>query len=145
MPSLMVSYTGDSSGLNFKLALYGTSLALADHGRVFDSSHSDNPSCYYMPSLMVNCPGDMVAGFSGSTATNYMSALYCWRLSSGVTSVPTNFWTGTFKTSPRAGDYSATTLDPIDDWSFWTVQQYGTNNGALVSWGTAVTRIRPNP
>jgi len=48
----------------------------------------------------------------------------------------------------RWGDYSATTLDPIDDWSFWTVQEY---NGGIPpeldtpNWETVVARIRPEP
>jgi len=39
----------------------------------------------YFPSLMVNCAGDMVMGFSGSSATNYISAYYTWRLNNGPT------------------------------------------------------------
>jgi len=122
-----------------------TSLRLADHGKIYDTNHTDNPWWHYFPSLMVNCAGDMIAGFSGSTATNYMSALFHWRLSSGATNVPTVVKAGTYQTPSRAGDYSATTLDPTDDWTFWTVQQYGTNFGIAPSWGTFVTKIRPNP
>ncbi len=48
------------------------------------------------------------------------------------------------------GDYSATTLDPTDDWSFWTVQEYanpwtGSQGFTFGRWGTVVSRIRPNP
>jgi len=121
------------------------SLSLADHSRIFDSSPSDNPWYYYFPSIMVNRAGEMVAGFSGSTATNYMSALYSWRLSNGVNNTPTVYQAGTYLTSSRAGDYSATTLDPTDDCTFWTVQQYGNNFNGIVSWGTAIVRVRPNP
>jgi hypothetical protein len=32
--------------------------------------------------LIINCAGDMVMGFSGSSATNYIGAYYSWRLSS---------------------------------------------------------------
>jgi len=47
------------------------------------------------------------------------------------------------------GDYSATTLDPTDDWSFWTVQEYAkpwTNNlGSVFNvWGTVIGKIKPN-
>jgi len=71
---------GDSSGAAvtdrdavFKLQISpdGTTLALADHGRVFDPA-ATNAWWYYFPSLIVNCAGDMVAGFSGSSPTNYI-------------------------------------------------------------------------
>jgi hypothetical protein len=112
----------------------------------------NNPPYYYFPSLMVNCAGDMVMGFSGSSATNYISAYYTWRLSNekilnqprliraGITNFPSTRW----------GDYSATTLDPTDDWSFWTVQQYADPAGddsqfPGFPWSTAIARIRPSP
>ena len=94
----------------------------------------------------------MVAGFSGYGLTNYISAYYTWRLSSG--SMPVNprlLQSGAVKfAGDRVGDYCATSLDPIDDWSFWTVQEYATTAqvlpGVFVNrWGTVVARINPNP
>jgi len=154
------TYAGDSSGAAvtrsgmqwFKLQISpdGTTLALADHGRVFDPA-ATNAWWYYFPSLIVNCAGDMVAGFSGSSPTNYIGSFYVWRVASGATlgqprliqdgtvTFPGNHW----------GDYSATSLDPTDDWSFWTVQQYATlvqlPAGSANRWGTVVARLKPNP
>jgi hypothetical protein len=149
------TYNGDASGSNvtrsgvqwFKLQISSdsSSLSLADHGRIFDSSQSDNPWWYYFPSIMVNRADEMVAGFSGSTATNYLSALYSWRLSNGTGSVPTVFQAGTTNAPSRSGDYSATTLDPTDDCTFWTVQAYGAPWLTFQRWGTAISRVRPNP
>ena len=146
------TYTGDSSGtgvtrsgmqwLKLQLSPGSSSLTLADHARVFDT----NGWWYYFPSLMVNCAGDMVAGFSGSTATNYVSAFYTWRLSSGaVLGQPGVIQAGTSSSPNRAGDYSATTLDPTDDWSFWTVQEYPKTVLGSARWGTVIGKIRPNP
>lgn len=49
----------------------------------------------------------------------------------------------------RWGDYSATTLDPADDWSFWTVQEYadpaGDPDGVGFPWETVVARIKAGP
>ena len=56
-------------------------------------------------------------------AAFYMSALYSWRLSCGAANGPTLIKAGTYQTPDRAGDYSATTLDPSDNWAFWTVQE----------------------
>ena len=156
------TYSGDSSGSNvsrsgvqwFKLQISpdSTSLSMADHGRIFDSSQTDNPWWYYTPSMMVNCAGDMVVGFSGSSATNYVGAFYTWRLSSGATlDKPRLFQPGSITFSPSQwGDYSAPSLDPNDDWSFWTVQEYATpatsaHGDVIGAWGTVVARIRPNP
>ena len=151
------TYVGDWTGTNvdrsatqwlrLQISPDNSGLALTDHGRVFDAAQT-NPWWYYFPSLMVNCAGDMVAGFSGSRATNYIAAFYTSRVARGVTAGSPlmiqpgiSYWTG-----ERWGDYSATTLDPTDDWSFWTVQDYSTN--ALAGshrWATVVAKIRPSP
>jgi hypothetical protein len=104
----------------------------------------------HFPSLMVNCAGDMVMGFSGSSATNYISAFYTQRLANGyVPGPPRVVQAGTTPYyNSDWGDYSATTLDPTDDWSFWTVQQYmDTVNdpSPVIDWKTVIARIRPNP
>ena len=136
--------------LQFAISADSTTLTLADHGRVFDSSPSDNPFWYYMPSLAVNCAGDMVSGFSGSSATNYIGAFYSCRLSSSVTlNQPASIRAGTTSSFGQWGDYSATMTDPADPWRFWTVQEYATPvqvpQGVKSGWGTIIAGIRPNP
>jgi hypothetical protein len=152
------TYAGDASGTNVDrsaiqwLALGispdATTLTLADHGRIFDPA-ATNAGWYYFPSLAVNCAGDMVTGFSGSSATNYIGCFYSWRLANGVMlDKPRTIQLGTIADNNpgfRWGDYSATTLDPTDDWSFWTVQEYASQVGVIEQWGTAVSKIRPNP
>ena len=126
-------------------------LVYSTHGRVYDSTSTTNAHYYYFPSLMVNCAGDMVMGFSGSSATNYIGAYYTWRLSGGATlETPRVIRDGSIAFSDRHwGDYSATTLDPTDDWSFWTVQQYADPAGAddvgTSPWRTVITKLRPVP
>jgi hypothetical protein len=100
---------------------------------------------------MVNCAGDMVIAFSGASVTNYIGAFYSWRLASGLTlQHPRLIRDGKnpYNINDRWGDYSATTLDPTDDWSFWTVQEYADDLGDPVNayvWATVVARIRPTP
>src|SRR5882724_6376547 len=145
------TYVGNSSGTNvdrsgmqwlkLQISADATTLALADHGRFYDTNQTANPWWYYFPSIMVNCAGDMVAGFSGSTATTYASAFYTWRVSSGAMLGQAGLiQTGT--SGGRAvGDYSATTLDPTDDWSFWTVQSYSAAPPGFPNrWGTVVAK-----
>lgn len=97
--------------------------------------------------VTVNGPGDMVAGFSGSSASNYIGAFYTLRSTNGATTEVRQIQPGTIGHSGDWGDYSATTLDPTDNWSFWTVQEfakpYGIFNGS--GWATVIAKIRPNP
>ena len=142
----------DRSGLQWlKLSVdaEGGTLSYSAHGRVYDPA-STNPFYYYYPSLMVNGAGDMVMGFSGSNATNYIGAFYTWKPAAGsTTAVPRLIQVGgTGFLSSRWGDYSATTLDPTDDCSFWTVQEYAdpsVDPGGDWPWATVIAEIRPNP
>ncbi len=152
------AYNGDQSGasvdrsavqwLKLQVNTSVGTLLCAAHGRIFDATLTANAMYYYVPSLMVNCAGDMVTGFSGSSVSNYVSAYYSWRLASGVgLNQPRLLQVGTtFFDYLRWGDYSATTIDPTDDWSFWTVQEY---SDALQTrsapWATVVAKIRPAP
>jgi hypothetical protein len=119
---------------------------------IYDRGNTST-NCYwfYFPSLMVNCAGDAMVAFSGSSHTNYIGAFYTSRLAGGsMVATPRLIRNGLSALigNSRWGDYSATTLDPIDDWSFWTVQQYnGSPYGEpdQLHWSTVVARIRPLP
>ena len=153
-------YTGDASGTNvdrsaaqwlaFEISPDVTTLTLVDHSRVYDPAAS-NAWWYYFSSLAVNCPGDMMMGFSGSSPTNYIGAFYTWRLANGLTpGGPRMLQSGTTNFDGRWGDYSATTLDPSDDWSFWTVQEYSTpfvnpRGVGFEGWSTVIAKVRPSP
>ena len=84
-----------------------------------------------MPSLVVNTNGDMVIGFSGSSANQYVSAYYWGRLNIGTSPAnPVLYFGGkdwldtpSPRTVFRWGDYSHTTLDP-DGLKFWTIQEH---------------------
>lgn len=138
----------DRSGiqwLRMMLESSGGSMTLANYGRVYDSS-AESPHYFYFGSLMVNCSGDMVTAFSGSAATNYISAFFAARNASSATTGSVRLLragTSAFCDGSRWGDYSATTLDPEDDWSLWPVQQYAAPD--LFSWQTVIARIRPQP
>jgi hypothetical protein len=126
-------------------------LSYSTHGRVYDRAVT-NALYYYFPSLMVNCAGDMVMAFSGSGVTNYIGAYYTWRLAGGATlDVPRIIRAGVTNYDVPGGlwgDYSATSLDPADDWSFWTVQEYAGPEGELSTddhWQTVISKLRPIP
>jgi hypothetical protein len=135
--------------LKFNVSVGGTNLAYADHGRVFDDcAPSMNPHWYYFPSLMVNQVGDMVMGFSGSSAESFIGAFYWWRLANGSSADrPVLLQAGQAHHGPfQFGDYSSTTLDPVDGLSFWTVQEFAKDEGATPDfWGTWIARLNLDP
>lgn len=103
---------------------------------------------YFFPGIAVNALGDMVVGFSGSHAGEYASAYYTGRSAtdaSGETAPPVLMRAGTAPQNNidsfgrnRWGDYSLTAVDPTDDSTLWTVQEYA---HAENIWGTWVARL----
>ncbi|NLI00871.1 MAG: Ig-like domain repeat protein [Chthonomonadales bacterium] len=126
-------------------------LALADQGRVFDQSAED-PMFYYYGSIVVSGQGHAAVGFSGSNTANYVGAYTCGRLAS----TPAGTMLGVMQIKDglagydqliggrnRWGNYSATTLDPNDDMSIWTIQEYAdsTDDNPANVWGTWIARL----
>ena len=145
------SYTNvDRSGiqwLRFQVDANGGTLTFTNNGRIYDPA-ATNAMYYYVPSLMVNGNGDMLMGFSGSSVSNYISAYYSWRLGSGsMLAQPNLIQSGTVKYSNQQwGDYSATTLDPTDGVSIWSVQAYTEGSPTRsAAWATVVGKILPHP
>ena len=141
-----------------ELDVHTTQASLIQSGRAFDP-FSTNPRSYYFPSVMVNGLGYMVMGFSGSSATEYAGAFATGRLPSDplgslqpvtLLKAGEGAYTITFGSSlNRWGDYSYTSLDPTDDRTLWTIQEYaaatvppGSGAGDTTSrWGTWITPL----
>ena len=114
------------------------SLSLVQNGLVADGS-----VYYFFPSIMVNSRGDAVMGFTGSDATRYAAAYYTGRSSTdpaGEMAAPVLLKAGTAAQNNiddygrnRWGDYSLCSLDPNDELTMWTVQEYGHSTNV---WGT---------
>ncbi|MBI1827053.1 MAG: hypothetical protein HY287_09815 [Planctomycetes bacterium] len=103
--------------------------APVQQGRVSD------PNLYYIfPSIAVNANGEVALGFSGSSSSTFAGAYYtahCAGGAAGTMQTVAQLKAGvgpylkTFGgTENRWGDYSATAIDPLDDSSFWTLQEY---------------------
>ena len=113
--------------------------ALAQQGRV-----SDPARFYYYPSIAVNSNGDIALGFSGSSTTEFAGGFYTARSiadPAGFTQIVSTLKAGEgtyFKDlgsgQNRWGDYSATVVDPSDDLTFWTLQEYAAT--PINTWGT---------
>jgi hypothetical protein len=104
---------------------------------------------YYFPSIAANAFGNVVIGFSRSgTGTDGFISSYAivGETVGGLTtfSSPTLLKQGGSiydVGSNRWGDYSATTLDPTDPFSFWTIQEFA---NAQNTWSTQITQIKVN-
>ena len=104
---------------------------------------SDASLHYYMPGISVNADDEMVVGFSGSDTNTYAGAWFTGRVPSdppGETGPPLEYYPGvapytqlTSTGTNRWGDYSLTSIDPLDG-SFWTIQEFAPNSG----WATRI-------
>lgn len=104
---------------------------------------------YMMPSISVNANDEVVLGFSGSSANQFAGAYFAGRVPTdpaGQLSAPVLLKAGanSYNTVDasgvnRWGDYSLTTIDPLDDLTVWTIQEYARN--AADTWGTRIGRL----
>lgn len=108
------------------------------------------------PSIAVNEANDMVIGYSAFSPASYASAAYSYRRASdspGVMSAPYVYKSGEanyYKTYGgfynRWGDYSMTVVDPLDDTTFWTIQEYAeTPVNSESQWGTWWAKVVTTP
>ena len=125
--------------------------SVIQQGTFFDSSLV-NPRYFYYPSIMTNVRGDLSLACSTSAADQYVDALTLGRLASdppGTLQAPVFLTNAShaynFQLAPqdggsvqRWGDYSYTALDPSDDMTMWTAQEFtaGTDN-----WGIQITQL----
>jgi hypothetical protein len=120
-------------------------------GRVDDSNGA---RFFAYPSIAVNKVNDLLIGYARFTASVYAGAGYAFRsgadpanilrsdtlLKGGLATYYKTFGGG----ENRWGDYSGTAVDPVDDSSFWTIQQYAALPvGGTDRWGTWWGRIIP--
>ena len=90
----------------------------------------------YFPSLDINDEGDIGMTFMESSVNEYLSmyvtgqSIYNGYYGTGVMEPPALAIAGTTRyTSSRIGDYSGTSLDTGDRYSFWSFNQYARTNG----------------
>jgi hypothetical protein len=112
-------------------------------GTVFDST-----MWYMMPSISVNANSDVVVAFSGSNESQFAGAYFAGRVSSDPTdqlSAPVLYKSGnaaynTVDSSGvnRWGDYSLTSVDPTDDETIWTIQEF---TRSADQWGTRIAKL----
>jgi hypothetical protein len=131
--------------------------SLRQSGTIFNNAGSD-PIYYWMGTVIVSGQGHAAFGMSASNNSMYPSAATVGRLSGdslGTTQgTPVIYEAGAGAYNPplddgsssgarRWGDFSYTSLDPCDDMTMWTIQEY---TNATNSYGVrAVKLLAPPP
>jgi len=131
---------------------------LKQSGTLFMPSVSNtfDQRSYWMPSVMVSGQGHMGLGCSQAGSQEYINAAAAGRLVSdslGVTQAATQLTLANTAYNPaqdpggqnsvrRWGDFSFTSLDPCDDMTLWTIQEYC---NAANSWGVRVVKLLAPP
>jgi len=129
----------------------GQTPSIRQSGTIFDAAAS-NPRFFFIPSVMVSGQGHAAFGFSTSGASEHPNAATVGRLvgdtlgTVGTTQLYTNststYGPQTSSTVQRWGDYSYTSLDPMDDMTMWTVQEF---SNATNSWAVRVVKLIAPP
>jgi hypothetical protein len=129
-----------------------TNGAIQQRGRIDDASGN---TFYAYPSIAVNQNSDALIGYSRFSASQYAGAGYAFRAASDPA--------GTLRTSAtlkdgqapyykinggtrnKWGDFSNSSIDPLNDTDFWTIQEYAAlPSGSVDRWGTWWGRIVPS-
>ncbi len=145
------SGSGDRDGARwYQIGDLSSTPSLTQSGTLFDTATS-NPRFFWMPSIAMNGQGH--ASLNTSTAGNgrFAEVASSGRLAFqplGTTekfdltqSSSSSYNIG--QDSPRRwGDYSQTVVDPTDDQTFWTFQEYANANQ---SWGVRVIQLKAPP
>ncbi|NJD62519.1 MAG: hypothetical protein FIA93_07345, partial [Deltaproteobacteria bacterium] len=177
---LWVAHTvADNTNNRTEIAWYQIDPNLADpadadatwgylHHPVQQGRISDPIRSYFNPSIAVNANHDVVIGFSGSSPQEYPGAFYAARAGGDPPGTMRPIETLKPGEAPYTrlvggtrkawGIYSATVVDPIDNVTFWTLQEYsaapdntwGTWWGAVSAGppavsGVSVTATPPGP
>ena len=145
----------------------GTDGSFQDGGRVEDptATASNGGKWYAYPTLTVNQYNDVLLGFSQFSSAQWPAAGYTFRYmtdAAGTMRDPyiykagEGFYWKTFGGGRnRWGDYSNTQVDPVNDVTLWTIQEYskpegsplaatGDNSGVWSTWWASVSPSHGN-
>jgi hypothetical protein len=109
-----------------------------------------DPNVYYwLGSIAQDKAGNIAVGFSASSQQVYPSVQFAGRTAGdplGTMGGPSTMVDGTgsqFSSYHRWGDYSAMTVDPSDDCTFWYTQEYYSTTSSF-NWKTRIGSFRFN-
>ncbi len=122
----------------------GNSLSVYQQG-----TYAPDSSYRWMGSIAMDKSGDMALGYSVSSSSMHPGIRYTGRLPTdplgqmpqGEATVITGGGSQTGQSLSRWGDYSAMSVDPSDDCTFWYTQEYIPSNGAF-NWHTRIASFK---
>jgi hypothetical protein len=149
--SLWLAHTvGNGSGIAsvrwYQLNVSGGTVVTS--GPVQQGTFNPDSNHRFMPSLAVDGSGNMAVGYSVSSSAMYPAIRYAGRLVTDPLNTlgqgETTLWAGTGAQTntcggnpcQRWGDYSAMSVDPVDDCTFWYTNEYYAANGG--NWQTRI-------
>ena len=135
-----------------------TTPTLNQFGTVYDTNATAdiNQLNYWIPTIMVSGQGHAAMGFSVAGTNAYANAATVGRLASdplNTMETVVNYTSNSFAYNPaldtgagngsrRWGDYSYTSLDPTDDMTMWTIQEFTSSTD---NYGTRVAKLLAPP
>ena len=163
--SIALDNTGSPSGTDTRMGMRWYELAglatgqtpsVFQSGTVFQPSPSNTTDqrCFWMGAIMVTGQGHAAMGFSVAGANEFANAGWAGRLandSPGTMRAPALYTASTTPYNPhdsggspisRWGDYSYTCVDPDDDMTLWTIQEFC---NATNSYGVQVLKLLAPP
>ena len=145
--SLVANYTVSSGGV---AGIRWFELKNVTNGPVTkkqESTYQPDTTWRWMGSVAMDQAGNLALGFSASDATIHPQIRYASRLATDPLNTLTaeaHLFDGTGSqsdTSSRWGDYSAMTVDPVDDCTFWYTQEYYATNSSF-NWRTRIGNFK---
>jgi len=135
--SLWLTHTAGSGGVTgirwYQLNVTGSAVASSP---VQSGTYQPDSNYRWMPSLAVDQAGNMAIGYSVSSGSMNPAIRYAGRLADDALNTlgqgETTLIAGTGAQSGgfgRWGDYSAMTVDPVDDCTFWYTTEYYETTG----------------
>jgi hypothetical protein len=148
--SFLVSHSVQvTAGTNQQTGIRWYELRGSGSPTVFQSGTVTSGTTVYrlMPSIAQDKAGNAAAGYSvsGNQVHPGIRAAY-WSLPNKTKATEINIKTGVGdeENSGHLGDYSSMTVDPVDDCTFWFVDQYWASNetGNAINWNTRITNFK---
>jgi hypothetical protein len=134
----------------YEITNLSTTPTLNQSGTLFDAATS-NPQFFWIPSVAMSGQGHMSLGSSRAGVGRRAEIVVAGRLSSDALGTTQSFtlaqtsttaYNVTVTNPQRWGDYSQVGIDPNDDMTMWTFQEYcNTTN----SWGVRVVQLKAPP
>jgi hypothetical protein len=134
----------------YEIGTLATTPGLIESGTMFDPATS-NPRFFWMPSIAANGQGHASLNSSTAGVGRFAQVASMGRLATDplgttraftITQTSSSPYDVTVSDPQRWGDYSQTVVDPLDNMTFWTFQEYA---NATNSWGVRVIKLLAPP